>query len=229
MSYSHQYLKAKQRRVRDKFHTNVGTRIHRALSWLKRAELCVDGDDVDRDSQFIFLWIAFNAAYGQDHEKFYNSETELFSRFIAKLVELDHDKALYELVWEQFSSHIRILLDNQYVFQPFWEFQKGKIEESKWQRQFQQEKGLINAALATENTDKVLSIILRRMYTLRNQLMHGGATWQGSVNRAQLTDSVAIMALLVPIVINLMLDNPLKFMGEPSYPLIGEYQPDYAP
>lgn len=223
MIIKHAELKTKQRQVRDKFANAVGTRIHRALSWLDRAEQCAD----DKDSQFIFLWIAFNAAYGQEHEEFYNNETELFSRFIAKLVELDHDKALYELAWQQFSSHIRVLLDNQYVFQPFWEFQKGKIEQSAWERQFAREKGLINVALSTERTDKVLSIILRRLYTLRNQLMHGGATWHGQVNRQQLHDAVAILECLVPIVINLMLDNPLKFLGAPSYPLIGDFDLAY--
>ena len=223
MSYRHQALKEKQRFVRDAFHENVSIRIHRALSWLQRAEMCED----DPDAKFIFLWIAFNAAYGQEHENFYNSETELFSRFIHRLVELDRDKALYELLWKQFSSHIRILLDNQFVFQPFWDYQKEKIDEAQWQRQFRNERGFINAALASESSEKVLCIILRRLYTLRNQLVHGGATWNGSVNRPQLNDAVAIMENLVPIVINLMLDHAVKFMGKPSYPLIGEYDPNF--
>ena len=37
----------------------------------------------------------------------------------------------------------------------------------------------------------VLSIVLSRIYTLRNQLVHGGATWDSSVNREQLRDCVA--------------------------------------
>ena len=37
-------------------------RMHRALSWLQRAETAGDDDDV----AFICLWIAFNAAYAQD-------------------------------------------------------------------------------------------------------------------------------------------------------------------
>ena len=37
----------------------LSLRLHRALSWLNRAEQLAD----DPDSQFIFLWIAFNAAY----------------------------------------------------------------------------------------------------------------------------------------------------------------------
>ena len=34
----------------------------------------------------------------------------------------------------------------------------------------------------------VLSVVLSRIYTLRNQLMHGGATWSSSVNRDQIRD-----------------------------------------
>ena len=35
--------------------------MHRALSWLEKAE---QSDDLD--SRFIFLWISFNAAYAKD-------------------------------------------------------------------------------------------------------------------------------------------------------------------
>jgi len=38
---------------------------------------------------------------------------------------------------------------------------------------------------------------------------------------------VAILECLVPIVIDLMLDHPLKFLGAPSYPLIGEFDVDF--
>ena len=37
-------------------------RMHRALSWLQRADAAGDDDDV----AFVCLWIAFNAAYAQD-------------------------------------------------------------------------------------------------------------------------------------------------------------------
>lgn len=221
MPYSHSELKNKQRRVRDNFHENVSTRIHRALSWLQRAELCED----DLDAKFLFLWISFNAAYGQEHENFYKSETELFSRFIHRLVALDNDKELYDVLWQQFTPHIKLLLNNEFVFQPFWDYQKELITEAQWQKQFQNERGFINAALASQSSEKVLCVILRRLYTLRNQLVHGGSTWNSVVNRPQLKDAVAIMENIVPIVINLMLDNAIKFMGKPSYPLIGPFVP----
>ena len=51
-------LKVKQRALRDGFSTPLTLRVHRALSWLRRAEAEQD----DQDVRFILLWIGFNAA-----------------------------------------------------------------------------------------------------------------------------------------------------------------------
>lgn len=66
----------------------------------------------------------------------------------------------------------------------------------------------------------VLVIIFSRLFTLRNQLVHGGATWNGAVNRDQIRDGVNFMRELVPLVIELMMDNPRELWGEPSYPVV---------
>ena len=58
------------------------------------------------------------------------------------------------------------------------------------------------------------------LYTLRNQLMHGGATWNGGVNRDQLRDCTSLMAKLVPVVIALMMDHPQTIWGEAVYPVV---------
>ena len=60
-----------------------------------------------------------------------------------------------------------------------------------------------------------------RLYTLRNQLLHGGATWQSSVNRTQLRDGTAILGDIVPVLIEIMMDHPGELLGEPCYPVRG--------
>ena len=95
-------------------------RMHRALSWLQRAE-AVQGDD---DVAFVCLWIGFNAAYAQDLGEGANggmSERQAFRNFMADVCALDKDKTLCALVWQVFPGPIRILMDNQYVFQPIWD------------------------------------------------------------------------------------------------------------
>jgi hypothetical protein len=66
----------------------------------------------------------------------------------------------------------------------------------------------------------ILSTLFDRLYVLRNQLVHGGATWNSSVNRAQVGDGARIMAFLVPLFIDLMMDNPEFAWGAPYYPVV---------
>ena len=180
-------LKRQQREEREGYPTNLGLRVHRALSWLDRAERCEDDD-----GRFIFRWIAFNAAYANEIGNQERApEQKVFGRFLNKLVGLDKSEVLYKLIWTEFSSSIRVLLDNQFVFQPFWGYHNGLIEEEQWKTKFDKAKVAANKALAGHNTTTVLAIILSHMYTLRNQLIHGGATWNSSVNREQLRDCSA--------------------------------------
>ncbi|MET4161264.1 hypothetical protein ABIE61_001096 [Marinobacterium sp. MBR-111] len=215
MDYS--TLKAKHRSLRDGFPSDLSLRIHRSLSWLQKAELSND----DPDAHFIFLWIAFNAAYAIDVDELYRTtERGMFESFFDLLVAQDHTNQLYDLVWTQFSSTIRSLLNNQFIFQPFWDYQNGRIDEAHWESMFRQSKARAAQGLTRQDTGQVLSIVFRRIYTLRNQIVHGGATWQSSVNRPQVRDCKALLSKTVPTILDLMMDNPHEAWGEPFYPVI---------
>jgi len=218
LKLDHANLKARHRAERDRYDPALALRTHRALSWLGRAEK----ESRDPDARFIFLWIAFNAAYAneiRDRKTF--SERGLVQRFLNRLVEADSGQLLYHMLWEQFPGPIRLLIDNQYVFQPFWDFRNGRTGEAEWNELFARSKAAANRALGKGNTRRVLGIVLERLYTLRNQLIHGGATWNGKVNRRQVKDGVAIMNRLVPTVIHLMMDNGEQGWGEACYPVVG--------
>lgn len=75
-------------------------------------------------------------------------------------------------------------------------------------------------ALANRNTPAVLGVLFNRIYALRNQVMHGGATWNSSVNRDQLRDCSNLLGKLVPVIILLMLDNPETLWGDACYPVV---------
>ena len=57
-------LKSRLKAREAEYSQNTRIRIHRAISWLKRAE----GEPKDQDARFIFLWIAFNSAYAQEFD-----------------------------------------------------------------------------------------------------------------------------------------------------------------
>jgi hypothetical protein len=194
--------------------------VHRALSWLRGAERLASQGDID--GQFVYLWIAFNAAYATDiEEKYRESEQQTFRGFVEKLTQLDADRKRFDaLVWHEFPRSIRLLLDNEYVYADFWRSQNGTLPRDAWQRSFEAANKAAKSALGRQDTVTVLSIALSRIYTLRNQLVHGGATWGGSVNREQLRDCTNLMAKLVPLVIEVMMDHPQTLWGDACYPVV---------
>jgi hypothetical protein len=50
----------------------------------------------------------------------------------------------------------------------------------------------------------VLSFVFDRLYVLRNQLVHGGSTWNSGINRTQVRDGTAILGFLMPVFADLM-------------------------
>jgi len=216
---THQKLKARQRAERHAFHPNLALRVHRALSWLDRAEqLAAEGD---QDGSFVFLWIAFNAAYATEIDDRYRlSEQDSFRAFLQKLKDLDGLERIENLLWTEFAGSIRVLLDNKYVFQDFWNFKNGTLTEDEWKRRFVDAKKVAQLALASRDSVTVLSVVMSRIYTLRNQLVHGGATWNSSVNRDQIRDCSNLLGKLVPLVIEIMLDNATTLWGDACYPVV---------
>jgi len=209
-------LKQRHREVRGGYPADLNLRIHRALSWWQRASMA---DDMD--GRFIFLWIAFNAAYATEIEEDCRlSEQAAFRGFLAKLCALDEAKRIHDLIWQEFSGSIRVLLDTPYVFQSFWEWRSGKITRETWEERFERGKRRAHHALGSGDTAMLLGEIFNRLYMLRNQLMHGGATWNSTVNRSQMRDCTNLLGKLVPLMIELMLEHPEVIWGSAYFPVV---------
>ena len=209
-------LKAKLKQSQELHSEPSRIRLHRAISWLARSEK----ESGDSDAQIIFLWIAFNAAYARLFG-FEKTEREQLQLFIETLVSSDKEKLLQESLFEQFSGPIRVLIENKFVFEPFWRDLREHDDSGRWQLQFEESKKLALRAVMASQTEIVLSIVFDRLYVLRNQLIHGGATWNSKVNRSQIHDAVKILNSLIPIIIDLMLDHPDLEFGETLYPVLG--------
>ncbi len=211
-------LKAKQRAIRDGFPETMSLRVHRAISWIGRAEACGDDDD----ARFIFLWIAFNAAYADEIEiqAVAPSERATFLDYFDRLVALDGDKRIYKAIWQRFSGPVRLLMENRYVFNPFWQHHNGIDGFADWEDRFKASARAFKLALQDSDTPRVLSFVFDRLYVLRNQIVHGGSTWNSSVNRAQVHDGAAILGFLMPVFVDLMMDNPGNGWGKPFYPVV---------
>jgi len=215
---THTDLKTKQRELRGGFPETMGLRVHRAISWIGRAEAA----DGDHDAQFIFLWIAFNASYA-DEEEFQGSSPSArttFNSFFEKLVDLDSERTIYDAIWEKFPGPIRLLMGNKFVFNPFWQHHNGIDGFDNWEEQFKRASESFRRHVKAQNTAQILSFVFDRLYVLRNQLVHGGSTWNSSVNREQVRDGASILGFLMPAFIDIMMDNVDQSWGRPFYPVV---------
>jgi hypothetical protein len=71
-----------------------------------------------------------------------------------------------------------------------------------------------------KKTKIVLGTLFDRLYVLHNQLVHGGATWGSKTNRQQVKDGARLFALLVPIYIDLTIENLGEDWGKPNCPVV---------
>jgi len=216
--YSYSELKDRHRAERDGYPVSLSLRVHRALSWLDRAEK----ETEDADARFIFLWVSFNAAYANNLEDREGvGEQQLFNQFLGRLTDSDKEQQFYMLLWDRYAKDVRLFVENEYVYKQFWDFQNGLITEEQWQESFENSKHAFKTALGKKmDTKTMLSILFQRLYVLRNQLVHGGATWNGFVNRSQVESGAAILGDIVPVVIKLMMDHPNQLWGDPIYPVV---------
>ena len=204
-------------------------RMRRAYAWVERSKK-KGTEDIER---FMFLWVAFNAAYGDEaalHDFFDDpdgkkSESDRFTVFLKSVVEQDESRSLHRIVWEEFSGPIRVLLDNHYIFLPFWKDVWGSSPNADWKQRFEKEKRRAKRALSRQDTFTILSIVFHRLYVLRNQIFHGGATWPSGFGRDQIRDGSRIMASLIPAIIDIMQrdigkDRDSETWGKVAYPRI---------
>lgn len=200
------------------------TRMYRALSWLRRYEMC--DSKTDAAERFLFLWISFDAAYGV-----HNVQTESrFEKFFQKIADCDGEHRLAGiLLLPGNKTAVRSLIDNEHLYKEFWESpntqRKHNIYEGKIFKAKQQVESLDYETLTTEQTKSVLCAVFARLHILRIQLVHGAATFGSSYNRSSLNPGNRILGACVPEILKIMLDElekpghlDMKDWGEIQYP-----------
>ena len=85
-----------------------------------------------------------------------------------------------------------------------------------WEEWFRASERRFRRALEERDTVRVLRLVFDRLYDLRNQIVHGGATWNSRVNRDQVRGGAALLAFLMPVFVDVMMDNPHENWGAPS-------------
>ncbi len=186
-------------------------RLRRADSWLAQSENVTSDDE-----KFIFLWIAFNAAYGGEPGN--TPEPDVFGKFLEKILDRDSKKSIEKILFESDDRLFHRIINNKNMFEPFWQSIRRGMGKETWKKKFDGE----NVDAVRYHKDRraklVLEEILKRLYTLRNQLFHGGTTFAEGKGREQLGDGRVIMAKLVPAILEIMKNSKSDDWGTVAYP-----------
>ncbi|MYD44149.1 MAG: hypothetical protein F4W90_09710 [Gammaproteobacteria bacterium] len=201
---------------------NHKLRWRRSESWSEAAKTCFSEGDFD--SAVIFYWISLNSLFAVDNAVTSQdpptspAKTER-DAFLRRLQEFDKQEGgLYHLMWQQYSQTIQPLLNNKFVYGRYWEAIKDGEDDTKWREAMDASKNSAQKALTQQGSlESLLIIIFDRLNVLRNQLVHGSATKNGSRNRSQVHTGAHLLHTLVPEIQRIFKQNSTKDWGEPPY------------
>ena len=125
------------------------------------------------------------------------------------------------IIWDEFPGTVKALLDTPYTFQPFWDAHNGFLAGKSGSQCLLQRRKKPILLLRNKKTIEVLEVIFGHLYTLRNQLIHGGSTYESRTNRKQLEEACTLLSLFIPAMVKIMLRNDDEpSWGKPFYPVI---------
>ena len=230
------------------------TRLRRAESWLELSKKSESDDE-----KFIFLWIAFNAAYGAEiiteriNDKPTHESTK-FKTFLKIIVKQDKCRHIKDILWVKstYFKGVKNLLGNEWIYEPYWQHIRSMPDSDNWQERFLYDNKKVREAMSqvdrmTKTIDKlserqnrveankdyidgmltILTEVFMRLYTLRNQMFHGGTTFASGLGRKQIEDGSYMMSKLVPVILDIMREDIekhrySKIWGLLNYPRAGD-------
>ena len=197
------------------FHTDKGrnrTRMRRALTWLEAANQF----DTSAEERFIFMWVSFNAVYGDeplsgDEE----DDSKKMMGFLGKVKR--HGDPLLRAVISEHKKDFIAVLENRYMNRFFWKWVREQEDNKEyehglmfyhdhWNRSDTGSKFLKKNRWLVHDTGhaEFLRQVFWHLYTLRNQLLHGGATYRSSINRDSIKAGNKALALLLPVILEII-------------------------
>ena len=206
-------------------------RLRRSVSWLERA-----GAENDADAKCILLWVSFNAAYAIERKAEFAQwgrldEWERQEKYFEQLTGVGFRRIHY-VIRERLREPVHRLMDNVYIFWGFWDcVTDDPFDWENWRRKrrFETERAEVRDQMEIPSaacTMYVLNRVFDRLYVLRNQLMHGCATQDGTLNRRQVQDGGDILEALVPLFLDMMVGRPDVDWGKISYPVRDDIRED---
>lgn len=204
----------------------VEIRLRRSESWLRKSKKAGNSEPPDLDAQFVFLWIAFNALYGQPRYRDEVDSKEIvdFTRFLARAEDLERGAVATALRNPDVEKHVEHLLQSPFLNIDCWrEWDRVGIRDRQKR---------IEMARHTYDKQHATMPVFRQLYTLRNQVLHGAATDGGRRNRESLRHAIPVLDVSVRLLNRLVRKHHAKMPALealPYPPSIGEAGPFNGP
>jgi len=140
----------------------IAFRTYRAISWLRHAERHADRDV---DAAFILLWIAFDCSYGSKRQ----GERPAMRTNFGEVLRHGRDQ-IYDALWHRFAGPVRVLLADEYLFQPHLDELSGEPTVHNWKEELarRNDEPQQRALPHKERTLSTLDGVFDRLYCLRN-------------------------------------------------------------
>jgi hypothetical protein len=192
----------KEQLAGDPAHEPFLIRIHRCCSWLQRAEQ-LQAEDGGLDALLIFQWTALNSLYGRWDPAARQplGDRETLPGFLDRVLELDAEGRVASVLQEH-RKLVMSIFDDAYLTTYFWEdpsderarkTQKTKFDARTWYQ---------------EGRHKlILDRLMQRIYFQRSQLVHGGATFGGRLNRTAVRRCSTMLGHLMPAFLLVLIDH----------------------
>ena len=218
-------LSEQHKKIHDNCSDDFNVRIRRSLSWMRLAE---QDHDSQGDIHFILLWIGFNALYEvyvPAEKMTERKEATIFRNFLKNIIMLDEEKNIHDALWKQprVKTKALQLVRNKFVCSEFWRSFHERIDSEDWQDEvvtkINSDIEKVHEAISSQNSRiRHLRIIFNRLYTLRNQMIHGSTTVKTVHGGTQRSQGGTVLASLLPVFISIMLAHPNEDWGKLSYP-----------
>lgn len=184
-------------------------RIHRALSWAKAVN-----EEERIDEKFVKLWISFNALYGAG----FTDKSDV-SSFLESIIGLDDKFVLKEKLLKMINQ-IKNFFSIPELYFDYWtdENLDRESREHKVELLIERNKSKYNEFIISGNdANIILEEIFYLIYTLRNQIVHGSASYDSTDNKQTKERCIEMLEAFLPDIIKLMIDNPNYNWPEVKY------------
>jgi hypothetical protein len=179
---------------------NWQIRVHRSLSWSKRAMAFADDQP---EARFLYLWIALNSLYSRwNNEKNAPDGDGPARRDFAATV-CTMDGTVVGQLMAQSRGLVRKLLENPFLSEVFWR----EPDNPKAKGRATQDANYLERNLRNGDCRRLLEQVLERLFVLRGQMVHGASTGGSRLNRNSVKYSLQMLALLVPLIQQIVIEH----------------------